>query len=228
VAKLNVFGKIKPYLPFVPAAALGTVSLYDTMRSLGYHYDIHKIMKGRPVPSTVVRKLARGLGKITIVRNIKDANRIFGHDWINRGEAKSMLRNNDNAMVLMGKKEIIVVLPRKVPLEVIAHEIGHLRDFAAKRIKLGKKDPYYHTDSVVSGLSRMFWKPKYEREVIKMEQAAWKHVPESKNKNEKREQAIRSYQQAFHQDRGSLTGLGSIVAVLLGLAVHKKLGRSVE
>lgn len=207
--------KISPV--YIPAALLGGVSLYNFARAIGYNNNVKKQMtKGKPVTDEQIKKMLGGMKGVEVLRDPEDVDRYFKHHHFARRALRKITEHSSNAFAGKTKKGDFMIIPRKVSLEVAAHEIGHLKDFAAKKIKLEKHDPYYHTDSMWHATGRLLWKPKFVRDIIGMEENAWKNVPPSHRKEETKREALKSYHQSYHVGRGALSANLALIAGMLG------------
>ena len=79
--------------------------------------------------------------------------------------ARGVIERGVNAAVVQGKEKNYVIVPPKANKEIIAHEIGHLRDFASKE---------YQEPNFVKRTFGALWKPTYESTTLGPERRAWK------------------------------------------------------
>lgn len=229
---------IKRNWEVIPISVLGGMTAYDFLKGkLQYPNEVTaEFMRGKPITAKEVKEALKKHKKEVIVISSKrelDKNKeVFskkpflpGEDDIIIPVIEDVLKKKDNALAApLSKNKDLIVVPSGVSKIVALHEIGHLKDFARKKIWHGEEDPYYKTHSPWHRLGQVFWKPKYKREVIEAERNAWSYVPETPRKKQIQEEAEKTYMRAFHLGRASAlgTGLKYIVPSLLGLNVLRR------
>jgi len=221
---MGIVKKVFKALPAVGAVGAGGVGAYDMYRGLKTykHEDLQKLLKGKAVSLSQAKKLLKGHAKkVNVIRSVKDMEKYPSHfagikGRMRRGLYGAALKQGNNAFAFAGKDQDFLVLPGAVSKEVVQHEAGHLKDFAKKKIYEGK-DPHYRQGSFWHGLGQAIWKPKFKREVLAREEAAWAHVPKSEKSEHLQKETAKSYNKGFHLRRGvmSLSTLPSLVALAL-------------
>lgn len=96
-----------------------------------------------------------------------------------------------------------------IPEVAAQHEVGHAHE--------GHEVPGFLTT-----LKARFHRPTWEEEVMEREREAWEHVPDSEEKEEFMDAALKTYDKNFHTTRGSAALLGGTA---LGLGSGAALAR---
>lgn len=217
-------------LPLAGGAALAGIAIYDLIRGnsyktgitsdvvkgvsegeqVGSRREVQKLMKDKPldrkaVPVTTMNDVAKML---------KDPQFNALQKSLLKEFAQSVIKKGTNAAVVQGKDKNYVIVPPKANKEIIAHEIGHLRDFASGA---------YKEPNFVERAFGAIWKPTYEKTTLGPERRAWMHA---KGKGSLPGRAIGTYEKAFHKGRAVGTGSAAAFTIISALKEAMKAGRT--
>lgn len=199
------------------AAGSGILAIYDLMKARGYDDDVTAVRKaiseGKLVDSRrFVAKIDKKIEVCTNTAEIKKA--LAGEPGLSAwrrtlilNQVAPALKGGHNAFALRGEHGDYIFAPAQTGAEVLAHEIGHILDFRARKLTFKDMGPYE------TGFADVVWKPSFETHVMGAERRAWKKAPDLKRPSELEHAALNTYEKSFHHGRAfSATTLAVLLA----------------
>ena len=121
-----------------------------------------------------------------------------------------------NAAAASGKKGYYLIAGKKVPSDILEHELGHLRDFKAKRIRTTDGSYNQYTTGLLNSMAQAWCKRRYLAGRYKEEVNAWDKAKPSETMPKLRDAALGTYEKSWHRNRvGSTAGAMALYAYLL-------------
>ena len=225
ISRLNIGQIAKKHWPGAAAVGLAGVALYDIVKGATLPGELEEaIIRGEKHGKQVIskkhvekiiknlpkdQKLKKPVTVVTTVKEVKAMAKDPEFNWFTgpmvREFGNEVVTNANNAAVVQGKKKDYVILPKKANINVIEHEVGHLRDFSSRD---------YAEPGILREMTAGIWWPSYEATTMGRERRAWKYAdPKNKEIEKVRDTALGTYERAFHIGRGlTLGALGAFIA----------------
>jgi hypothetical protein len=224
------------------AALSGALSLYDMYKGRKHkqHYDtLRRAMYDDADHVDSKEYISKLDPTVKVVSSIEDALSFAQDELLERPEVKDMtehmseLQLNDtkrdiakqfvgtyvipgsNAGAVRGLKGDYILASKKAPAALLEHELGHIKDFREKGVRMlpedDDKNPY-----TGASLRQFLWKPSFMKRDHLAEREAWDRSDKSvKGYDKLREAGLGTYETAFHKSRGSAAGLMAAGLALL-------------
>ena len=90
---------------------------------------------------------------------------------------------------------------RKIPQDVLEHELGHLRDFKENKIRTTDGSYNKYVTGFFNSMAQAWFKSKYMSGKYMQEVTAWDKAKKSKTTDEIRKRALGTYEKSWHQGR---------------------------
>lgn len=236
-------------VPATGAALSGGLAAYDLIRArkhAGHYNAIRRAMYDDEGHVDAKEYLEAIDPTVKVVSSIADAQSFAQDEILARPESQAAIAHLDDLAKNDVKREVIksfvssfvipgtnvgavrglkgdyILTPPKAPPAILEHELGHIRDFREKNIRMlpedEKANPY-----IQRPLLQRLWKPSYMRGQYKAETEAWDRADSAtKDYANLRERALGTYETNFHRRRGALAA--ALAAGLGSAAVLNKVG----
>lgn len=137
----------------------------------------------------------------------------------------SAIKNKNNAFAHAGRdgRPDSIITPPIMGKTTIDHELGHIKDFERIREKGSTLSEEYNlpdkeNSRLLRSITRILLKDVYNKDKMRIEDNAWKHVEDSPEKEEMMNHSKKDYEKNFHQGRSIIAGSlgGGILGSALG------------
>lgn len=227
----------KKILLSIPALAGAGLSLYDLYKSRGYSDDsayVNSVVGGNDKEYKMA-DTASYVKKVMPEVKVVDTEEKFYHFFKKEAPIAKHLPDSTlkemasdafaqftsgNAAAASGKGGHYLIASKKAPVDVLEHELGHLRDFKEKGIVTTDQSYNEYTTGFLNSLAQSWFKSKYMKGNYMSEVNAWDKAKPSATMDKIRKAALGTYEKGWHRSRALNSALAT--AIYTALVVNRQ------